>query len=173
MKKRLIQITVAVLIMFSMSTTSVFAKGPTNAGGKKADEAAIEWGFPFLSNVMAGLVTVPEGAEGVDPETGDPIKIRFGTETIIMEDDVTITVSEIPEATYNRNTGKWDGTWIMLKAGPTWTTYKFWLNNAGVVTIEYSFNDGTIITDEATEYIFFKTKIGEDGWEKIILQVYK
>lgn len=172
MKKGLIQIATAVLIAFSMCSTSVFAKGPINAGGKKADEAAIEWGFPFLYNAMAGLVIAPEGADGVDPETGELFEIRFGTETIIEEDNVTIKVSEIPEATYNSDTGEWEGTWVMLKISTTWVTYKFWLNNAGVVNINYIYKDGTIITDEAREFIFFKTEIGEDGFEKISIQAY-
>jgi len=173
MKKKLVLTAIAVLIVFSILTTLVLAEGPTNAGGKRAAEAAEEWGFPFLYNPMAGLVITPEGAEGYDPDTGEPIVIRFGTATTIEEDGVTIDVSEIPKAVYNENTGEWDGTWVMLKIGPTWTTYKFWLNGAGTVTIKYTYDDGTSTIDEATEFIFFKTKIDGDGWEKIILQAYK
>jgi hypothetical protein len=162
MKKKLMLTAIALSIVFPLITTLVLAEGPTNAGGKRADEAAEEWGFPFLYNGMAGLVIAPEGAGQ-----------RFGTATKIEEDGVTIDVSEIPEATLNEDTDEWEGTWVMLKISPAWVAYKFWLNGAGTVTITYTYDDGTIVNKEATEFIFFKTKIGEEGFEKIILQAYK
>ena len=99
--------------------------------------------------------------------------------TIIIEDGVTITVSEMPEATYNEETGEWEGTHLMWKGRysndwpeKSWFTYKFWLNGSGPVSITYTYEDGPEVEDFATEFIFFKVQFTDNGWETT-LQAYK
>ena len=156
-----------VLLPIFLMATMVFAKGPTNAGGIKPVE---EYGIPFApyndnAAWYSGQLILPYTTLYL-PDMGT---------TEIIEDGVTITVSEIPEAVYNPVTEEWEGTHLMWKANYNsktyMLTYKFWLNGAGPVTITY--DDGVNTWDEeATEFIFFQT-IDEDGKWIISLQAYK
>ena len=90
----------------------------------------------------------------------------------VCEDGMHIYVSEIPEATYNEDTQEWEGTFFMTKMSPEWQTanlpeelpegwltLKFWLNEAGEVTITYTdYEEDTVETVTVNKFIFFKVK---------------
>ena len=147
-----------VLMGIMILTPSATAKGPSNAGGNSPTEIGIGQ-YNWISGNYIG-----------------PSVFGIGTPTTIYEDGVTIYVSAIPDATYNEETGEWEGTHLMWKAryGNTpeksWSTYKFWLNGAGPVTITYDYGDSNIVYDHATEFIFFKW---DWGTGEITLQAYK
>ena len=80
---------------------------------------------------------------------------------------------------YDEETGEWTGTHLMWKGRysnsypeKSWFTYKFWLNGSGPVGITYTFENGDVVEDSATEFIFFKLRYTDNGWETT-LQTYK
>ncbi len=164
---------IVVSVVFLMLTTPVLADGPTNAGGKKPVE---EWGIPYAPyNDNAWW----HSGQWISPyTTGEPIYLPPMGTTIIIDHGVTIVVSEIPEASYNEETGEWEGTHLMWKGRygntleNTWFTRKFWLNGSGSVGITYTYEDGTVVEDYATEFLFFKDRYTDNGWETT-LQAYK
>ena len=156
MKKKVILM--AFLIIFSMVATKVAALGPSPDGHTfiNTDGQIV----PYAPNSdKAGLLIAPLGATEW---------WHFGTETNIVEDDMAIHVSEIPEATYNEDTEEWEGTFFMIKMSHEWQmtwppegwmTLKFWLNEVGEVTITYTdFEEETVETVTVTKFIFFKIK---------------
>jgi hypothetical protein len=168
MKKKLMLTAIVVLISFSMLTTLLLAEGPTNAGGKKPVE---EIGMP--------LAPYNDNAWWHSGQYIGPEIFGCGTETTIVLDDVTIVVDTIPSADHNEETGEWTGTHLMWKGRygnnypeNSWFAYKFWLNGSGPVSITYSYEDGTVVEEYATEFIFFKVRYTDNGWETT-LQAYK
>ncbi len=152
MKKILALTAIVALMAFSVLPSRVFATGPSPTGQTfiNADGQIV----PYAPNTgMAGLLIAPLGAtEWLQ---------RIGTETNIQEDNITIYISPIPEATYNATTGEWEGTYVMDKISLDWPygwlSLKFWLNGAGTVTIRYEDADeNSVETVTVTEYIFFK-----------------
>ena len=152
------------IFMISASTVSlVMAKGPTNAGGIKPIEEYVMPLAPYNDNAFW------HSGQYIGPDFG------WGTETTIVEDGVTITVSEIPVSIYNEETEEWEGTHLMWKANYNAEEYsfsmKFWLNGAGPVDITYDYG-GEQETKQATEFIFFKSGYVDNVWTDT-LQAYK
>jgi hypothetical protein len=157
MKKKLVLTAIAVLIVFPVFTTLVLAEGPTNVDG-----------IPYNDNAWW------HSGQYIGPEV-----FGCGTETTIVLDDVTIVVDIIPSAVYDEETGEWTGTHLMWKGRygnnypeNSWFAYKFWLNGSGPVGITYTYEDGPVVEDYATEFIFFKVRYTDNGWETT-LQAYR
>ena len=161
MKKKLTLLLVSVMAMSIAPMYIAMARGPTNVVG-----APMNWNAYWNSGLFIG------------PEIWG-----VGTETTIVMEDVTIVVDAIPSATYNEETGEYEGTWIHWKglykphkdldnAWPVWLMYKFWLNGAGPVKITYTYNEGPVVEEWAYEFIFFKAPI-VDGVMMPTLQAYK
>ena len=161
--KKILIIALALFALPLVTIMPVSAKGPTNAGGIKPVEA---WGFPFAP--------YNDNAFWHSGQYIGPSIFGVGTETVIVEDGVTITVSAIPDAILQD--GEYVGTWLMWKANYNsktyMMTYKFLLNGAGPVDITYDDGVNPPIVEQATEFIFFWTEYEAGVWN-IKLQSYK
>jgi len=141
--------------------TDLSRQGPTNAGG---ESLFVPFNPTAQENSLLQIM---------------PLVQNLGSETIIYEDGVTITVSEIPQADCDWDAWECVGTWIQLKwsraweaatyveapyytgewTKQAWSHYKFWLNGFGPVTITREYNGISEPEIEyVNEFIFFKVQ---------------
>jgi len=163
--KRILILTLAFVLLLGLAATPVMAKGPTNAGGNSS-----QW--EYGDGIFIGPAELYIG----------PSVFGVGTPTTIWEDDVTIFVSEIPDATITNeeyddgwliNYEYVSGTILMWKVSKAWyeepltenawASYKFWLNGSGPVTITRDDGVTAPTEEEVTEFIFFKVQYVGNG----------
>jgi len=145
-----------VLIVSSMLVTPVLVRGPAGAGGETGFCAPFNWNAFWHSGQYFGTSI-----------------LGVGTQTTIWEDDVTIVMSAIPEATVDENWEYIAGTVLMYKASHAWlenpyqqnawVSYKFWLNSYGPVPITYAYDGGPTVTENITEFVFIRVQYVGEG----------